>query len=659
MPVAMISLGQNRFVVESASELPDMMNAKMLFQDFETTSFNREVEAFQPFHGHRISGIAVTRDDDPRSFFVPVRHNANPGREWKSHPKNLPLENVRPWLRDTLATCENWINHNVLFDAHFAARDGAIFGGRLVDTNTLAKLVQSDRLSYGLKVLRQEWCGWKDHEEDRVSAFLSALKSKDYGDLPIDLAGHYACGDVLSNRELYHEMLRRRPERCAKVWETEILFTPILFDIEEEGMRVDRLRVKMERYKTLQHMIMLEEKLAKLLGYEMNPNSSPQTYDLLVNQLGLPVLKRDDKTGNPSFDKEAMAAYAVHPKVLFDERVKKILNLMATYKKESQFHGLFLQTYDELNVDGVLHPSYNQCVRTGRLSCRKPNAQQLNSRAKELIIPPDGYSIFGGDYSQIEFRLIVHYIVDETAIEAYRQNPRTDFHRWVAELCTIKRKPAKTLNFTMAFGAGKRTTKKRLVTNPDIIAEATETVSALIKAGTLDEANRALAFNEFVEKRADDVYSTYHERLPGIRATSRKAMDTIKMRGNVFNHFGRVRTLPDKAAHKAFNAVIQSSAADVMKERVVALAPRYNSTSRDFGMRLFALVHDSTDSYVPHEAARDPRLHRHFRETMESVSSPFLVPIIIDMGFSDRNWAEAGCEKPITVEGKIVASPIR
>ena len=75
-----------------------------------------------------------------------------------------------------------------------------------------------------------------------------------------------------------------------------------------------------------------------------------------------------------------------------------------------------------------MHPDYNQTVRTGRMSCRRPNAQQLSKEAKELILPFDNQHFVSFDESQVEFRLIVHYIQDSKAIEAFNENPDTDFH---------------------------------------------------------------------------------------------------------------------------------------------------------------------------------------------------------------------------------------
>ncbi len=130
-----------------------------------------------------------------------------------------------------------------------------------------------------------------------------------------------------------------------------------------------------------------------------------------MNDFGLPVLstikeRTEDgdwiDTGRPSFDKEAMQLYKVHPMVTTNPEIKQIVDCISRYRVESTFHGLYLENFINLNVDGVIHPSYNQVVRTGRMSCSRPNSQQQNYRSKQLIHPHKGFGFVSNDYSQIE-----------------------------------------------------------------------------------------------------------------------------------------------------------------------------------------------------------------------------------------------------------------
>lgn len=921
----MIRLPSGNFLISSVNELPNFTNAQDLFMDFETRSGTPERGGIRPYHGDRIAGIAVTADEEKSAFYVPIRHN--------NSPANLELEPVLRWMGDVLKTSKDWVNHNVKFDAHFAAVDGCEFGGRLVDTLTLAKIHYSDSISYGLKGLCRDWLGMEMGESLKLKAFLKAIQSKDFADAPADIVGDYACEDVQSNRALYRFLQEKRDPGVAKVWETEIALTPVLFDMERTGMPVEPFELDKEHFKVLNSVIRYSSELHDLLGYELNPRSPPQVYDLFVNQMGLPILAYKpikDKTtgrfshGNPTFDKKAMKLYQSHPLVLGDPKKRRIVELLGLYREEAQYLSLFIETYKELQIDGILHPSYNQAVRTGRMSCSSPNAQQLNKRAKKLIHPLKGEGMLSYDYcltgeteiitefgnmsikevcekrpavlavqrserqtvgtvkfrktlkgakigyapvykitledgsvvrsssdhqwmkfeggwiltkdlvpgtrlshvkegmvgryptwalgsltsgqwkhkaiadfkfgsipygmdihhidhnvhnwvnsnielkefsenraeaaqswwgnateeerkaklaslvagierrrsyegdenpnytgagyddecsvcgrkfrvymqsssarwagfctrkcqglptnhrvvsvepdgwddiyqitvddlhnyvlanglvsrnSQVEYRLIVHYIKDPAAIAAYAANPETDFHQFVADQCGINRKQAKNLNFAMGYGAGKAKVLSMLASDPTLTADMTQ---KFLTGDNIDLAAATVAYSREMQSRSLHIYNNYHERLPGLRLTTRAAMDTAKMRGYVFNAYGRRRHLQSNFAHRAFNSIIQPCAADVMKERLVAIAPRYNSKIRNAGLRIMANVHDETVFRGPKEAIIDHEMQKYIKDTLQDTDVKFRVPILVGGGVSLENWSEASGDKPTT-----------
>ena len=636
----MIEFDNGGRLVQELSELPNLSHAKDLYCDFETTSFDPKQEAFKPHHGHRICGICITADDHKGAWYIPIRCSR---KQW-----NLPLDSVLSWLRDTIGTCENWVNHGVKFDAHFARYDDIHFNGKLVDTAVLAKLINSDRFQYGLKELSLDWLDESiDEHGDRLKAYLANCKSKDYGDVPGDIIGDYGCQDVITNRKLYQNLLRRRSEGLIGVWDTEIALTPALFDMEVTGMRVDPLQLQIAEVKILNVLIKQEEELHKILGFPIRPHTNADCYEALCNHYGLPILARTEggkdedgnkKEGGPSFGKDAMISYLSHPIVLENETIREVVLLIQKYRKLNTLLTFFVRPYQEHNVNGIMHPDYNQIVRTGRMSCRRPNAQQLSPAAKALILPLEDYDFVSFDYAQIEFRLIVHYIRDYEATEAYKRDPDTDFHNWVAEMCGILRKPAKSINFAIAFGGGKKKVVSMLASNMDIVGGLSEKIDQLIESGKVLESERASMFQLLCYKKGEKVYNDYHDALPGLKSTTYRASESLKNRGYVFNAYGRERRLPEKAAFRAFNTIIQSSAADVMKERTVALAPRYNKKIRDLGIALGALVHDETLLNVPKEISKDYDLFREIKALLEDVSVEFTVPIRTSCGSSEKNW---------------------
>jgi len=700
----MITLGTKGDVTmlmpQSIGELPDWSGRAELFLDIETKRVwdHKDYGGMYPWKGDEICGIAVTVDNEKVAYYLPIRHD--------KQEHNLPVGDTLAWIGNLLKTCKHWINHNILFDAVFCWAEGLDFGGKLVDTLTLSKIHDTDRLGHGLKDLRIDWLGEMAQEELAVKAYLKSVGQKSYSAVPAFMLGRYATGDVISNRNLYRYLQKHREDGVEDIWRREIELTPVLFDMEINGIQVDKQELMREKAFTLYKLINLGQRIAELSERDF-VNSNACMHDILIIRFGMPVLatiwEKDERTGRqydtgrPTFDKEAMALYSVHPMALHNPKLKELIELIQEYKEEAQYLSLFVEScLSFVDENQRIHPTYNQLVRTSRMSCGRPNAQQQNKRSKKLWKPKPGYGYLSCDYSQIEFRLIVHFIKDQDAINAYLTDPDTDFHQWVANMIRIGRKPAKTLNFGMGYGAGKKRVQSELSANPDIIKEVSERVvrmlsetQRLLSTGytsdtqltkelvadfkelvavddkgityleLVTEDNRNQVYNHLCQERASQVWEAYHEALPGIRITADEVEKRCRTRGFVKNPFGRRRHIPDKATHKAFNSLVQGTAMDIIKERMVALSPRYNQQMAEWGISIVANVHDEVLFEVPMHLLHDKHVHDYILSMLETCSIKFRVPITTGIGVSATNWAEAcGDETIINPEGQIVAGKL-
>jgi DNA polymerase-1 len=447
----------------------------------------------------------------------------------------------------------------------------------------------------------------------------------------------YTCDDVLNNRTLFHFIDKNLVEGVRPTWEMEKLLTPVLWDMEKAGLRVDRGQLMKEDVKSIYKQIQLATRINELTKLEY-ADGPAFAYELLVAMWGLPILARTKGGGNPSFDKDALKLYLVHPEVVHNPLRYEVVKSMAALRKESTYRSLFVSGFlENADPNNLVHGRYNQVVRTGRMSCSAPNTQQFDERAKLLIHtdgPGDGFLI--ADYSQIEFRIIAHYIQNQDIIRAYNEDPKTDFHQWVADLCRIKRKPAKTINFAMAFGAGQRRTVAGLAGNEDVIAEVTAAVERMIAAGEIEESGRLAAHKELCAEKGEDIYLTYHQRLPTLRATSRYAENTAARRGYVYNLYGRRRHLPPKGAHKAFNTVCQGSAMDLIKRRMIATAPRYWPELKAAGITQRVNVHDAILWHGKVEALRE--FQQPIIDRLEEREMRLSVPLRVDHEIVTDTW---------------------
>jgi DNA polymerase-1 len=347
-------------------------------------------------------------------------------------------------------------------------------------------------------------------------------------------------------------------------------------------------------------------------------------------------------TGRPTFEKEALALYEVHPMALAEPKLKEVINAIRVYRTESQFKSLYADSFQYLSDDvSMVHTTYNQTVRTGRMSAKRPNSQQQNERSKRLILPRVGYGFISCDYSQVEYRLIAHYIQDMNLIDAYRNDPDVDFHQWVADMMHVTRKVGKTLNFGMAYGAGEKKVVGDLTSNPDIIKEISEKVNLLIESGKLVVEQRNREFRLQCSKHAKSAYAQYHEKIPGLRDTSAAARKNCKMRGFIFNAYGRRRHLPSDVCYKAFNSLIQSCAMDLIKERMVWLSRRFNPQMRKWDIRIAANVHDEVLFECPLDIINTEEVKHYIVKGLESPSIEFRIPFSTDYGVGIESWAQA------------------
>ena len=611
----MLKFSNKSYLIQDPKDLPNLTGAHTVYVDFETTSGAKDKMSVNPWFNCSVAGFAITVDDDPRAYYVPVNH---------FHGGNIDRRAAIKWLKAVLDSCVQWVNHNIKYDLHVAENDFQIkFAGRIIDTLPLCKLYNSDRFSYDMDQICKDWLDYDISEyEQALAPYLGGDNNKDYGRVPVDVMAKYGCEDVHAVRAIWL-FLQKHMYEC-QAWDIEINTTPILHRIERTGMTIDPKMIRGMEILYIKRMFELRESLLDETGKHFNPVSNNDCYDVLCNQYGLPVLKwtnedNEDKESNPSFAKDVMQQYITHPGAPIDV-VKQILE----YRTKSTFHSLFLTKYGDLNVGGVLHPSYNQTVRTGRMSCREPNAQQLNKDAKRLILPEEGCEFLSIDYSQIEFRTIAHYINNRKTIEAYRANPDTDFHQWVANLCGIPRKPAKSVNFCMGYGGGKNRLIQMLMKDEDLMAEFL-----------------GLGYEEFMHKasaKAEAVYNGYHGALPELRRVSGKASAKAKERGYVFNLVGRRRHLDRRAYYRAFNALNQGLAADLMKERL----PIVEQVCDRWGLRMVAIVHDEILFMTSPGSRVTPQMTRDLIEVMEQPGVELNLPIRCSYGTSDKSWYHCG-----------------
>jgi len=145
-----------------------------------------------------------------------------------------------------------------------------------------------------------------------------------------------------------------------------------------------------------------------------------------------------------------------------DTLISLVLQLKKKHKMLSTYH---LAIRDK-NIKGIIRPTLNQCATvTGRLSCTKPNLQNIprdskENRVKEVFVSryPTG-SMLELDFSQLEIVALAYLSGDETLKDDILTG--RDMHTIRAQelfekeyITKEERTIAKTLSFQLQYGAG-------------------------------------------------------------------------------------------------------------------------------------------------------------------------------------------------------------
>jgi DNA polymerase-1 len=410
-----------------------------------------------------------------------------------------------------------------------------------------------------------------------------------YGFVPRDILSRYNARDAVATDKLatmLGGMLAKQPD-LQRTWETLVRpASEALTQVEWWGVSVNRLGIA-----AIEEMLRmkLEGVLARLNSYGINLDSSPQVARLLFNDLDLPAVLTTE-TGKPSTSKEALEAIRdEHPVVGDILSYRQLTKLRGTYAagKEGERGGL----EQHIRADGRIHPTYLlDGARSGRLSCEKPNLQNIPRADSEegrmirnTFVASDGYVLVEFDYSQLEIRVAAALSRDPLMMKIYQEGG--DYHQRTAEMVShtawgikpeevtsVHRTRAKSINFGGMYGKTPRTFAKEWGIS---LAEAERVFNAIVGRFLRYQAwsRECLAF-----ARQHGVIWT---RLNGERGRRRPMW-------RIADEDDGARVT---AEHGAFNTPIQGTASDLCLSSLVACV----NWLREDAMpaKLVLTVHDS------------------------------------------------------------------
>lgn len=353
--------------------------------------------------------------------------------------------------------------------------------------------------------------------------------------------------------------------------EIEMPVAFVLYDMEKEGIAIDREALKKYGEDLSVSIAELEERIYEAAGEEFNINSPKQLGVILFEKLQMPNSKKT-KTGY-STSAEVLEKLAVDYPIVSD-----ILEYRQLAKLKSTYADGLANYIDET---GKIHTTFNQTITaTGRLSSTEPNLQnipiriELGKMIRKVFHPAKDNLFVDSDYSQIELRVLAHAADDEKLIEAFQNGQ--DIHRTTAshvfgvpfdEVTDLQRRNAKAVNFGIVYG-----------------------ISAFGLSQDLNISRKEA--QEFIDK--------YFETYPKIKAFLDSTVEQAKKDGYIKTMFNRIRPIPELSSSNfmqrqfgervAMNSPIQGTAADIIK---IAMIRVHDRLIRDkLKSKLILQVHD-------------------------------------------------------------------
>lgn len=599
---------------------PDLSRYDTLCVDIETTSGNKN-EVGLDFYKDSVQicgwGISTIeeQEEDRKAFYLPIRHNL----DLMSPLKNVDISKATEWLKEHVFT-KTLINHNIKFDMRFAWKDGLYPEKDLICTTTMGRIVNNEFMELSLDYLCKFYFQ-EGKSNAELKAYLKSIKSKDYGDVPIDIMARYNCqGDLRQTVNLYHRLKKDIPIESLELWQTEIKLTKVLLHAEVMGVKVDHKKLNENYTKTIDEVMESLEKIQSIGGPRtacLNPNSSKSIKKFLFSEYGL-TPKRKTKKGTLSWDHNELVA-SRHPVAIE----------IANYSKATHFLSTYCDGYQKrVSVKGFLHGNFNQFgTNSGRLSSSDPNLQNANKLAGEVLCCHDGDIIFAYDYSQIEYRIVAHYGNDERIIKAYNENPFVDFHQTIADLLGIPRQSGKTVNFALIYGAGKPKLLLMLMVNIINNRKDTEMIKKLFSFLDIYDETQMQLTESKVSYIANRIYDKYHAQIPMIRILQRQIRERVFSKRQLRNFYGRIYRFPDPAFHYVgLNRLGQGTAGDFVKRKLVEVGEKFFPEKPSAkSIKLLTTIHDSLFLSVPKERATY-ELYKEIKDTLEDRKT-FRVPI--------------------------------
>ncbi len=513
------------------------------------------------------------------------------------------------------------IGQNIKYDAIILKWCGIEVKGIWFDTMVAHYLIEPE-LRHNMDYLAETYLKYQPISIESLIG-KKGVNQLSMRDIRVERVAEYAAEDADITLQLRNYLAPKlKEEKLQELYDSiEEPLIKVLVDMEYEGINLDAEYLNTYSVELEQSIKDFEQSIYKQAGLEFNISSPSQVGEVLFEKMKIPYKWAKTKTGKYSTDESKLAELAIqHPFVADIMQHRGLSKLKSTYVDALP---------NQVNPkSGRVHSSFNQALAaTGRLSSNNPNLQNIpiktteGAKVREAFIPRDeNHVLLSADYSQIELRIIAEISGDEAMLEAFQKGQ--DIHRATAarvygvpfdEVTSEQRRNAKTVNFSIIYGAGATNVSQQL---------------------------------DIKRTEAKELIDNYFRQYHGLKSYMDDTVEFARTNGYVKTLLGRRRYLRDidsrnslarsNAERVAINTPIQGTAADLIKVAMINI--HKTLLDKKLATKMVLQVHDELVFDVPKSEVETVKPI--ISELMRNAIPGLKVPILVEMGFGN-NWLEA------------------
>ncbi len=576
--------------------------------NFSKISFDTETTGIDP---HQATLVGLSFSAQPhKAYYIPVPDNRDKALQL--------LIKLKPILENEAI---EKVGQNIKYDMTLLKWYGIELKGFLYDTMIVHYLSEPD-IRHKLDYLTETYL---DYKMVPITDLIGKKGKNQLSmrDISIEKVSEYAGEDADLTLQLVPVLQKMMDENhlTQLYHQIEAPLIRVLCDMEFEGIRLDTHFLK-EYSKELDKIIIEKEKeIYTNAGVRFNISSPKQVGEVLFDKLKIPYRWKKTSSGQYSTDVDKLTELA-------GEHI--VIDTILEYRKYTKLKSTYVDALPLLvnPKTGRIHSNFNQArAATGRLSSENPNLQNIPIRdeagreiRKAFVPRNEDYLILAADYSQIELRIIADMSGDESMLEAFYEG--NDFHRATAakvynipydSVSSQQRRNAKTVNFSIIYGAGATNLSRQL---------------------------------NIPRSEAATLIESYFREFKGLKKYMDDTVRFAREHGYVQTLLGRRRNLRDinsrnsltasNAERMAINTPIQGTAADMIKLAMIDIHKAF----QDAGLKskMVSQVHDELVFDVLKTELEEVK--KLIIDKMTHAIPQLKVPIIVEIGVGE-NWLEA------------------